>query len=117
MRLRVGSGFDVHRMKTGRPCVLGCVELDWPAGPLGHSDGDVIAHALADAMLGAAGLGDIGDHFPDNDPAWKDCPGKKKYLSRKNLSVRIWIPRTATHHYGRISHKQAFPVSGYGRRG
>lgn len=76
MNLRVGSGFDLHRLKHGRPFILGGVLLDWPAGPYGHSDGDPLTHALADALLGASGLGDIGDHFPDNDPAWRDCPGE-----------------------------------------
>jgi 2-C-methyl-D-erythritol 2,4-cyclodiphosphate synthase len=77
MGYRVGSGFDVHRLKRGRRLVAGCVALSWPAGPAGHSDGDPVAHALADAMLGGAGLGDIGEHFPDTDPAWKDCPGER----------------------------------------
>jgi 2-C-methyl-D-erythritol 2,4-cyclodiphosphate synthase len=77
MRFRVGSGFDVHRLKRGRPLLLGCVAVPWPDGPVGHSDGDPVAHALADALLGGAGLGDIGEHFPDTDPAWKDCPGER----------------------------------------
>jgi len=77
MDYRVGSGFDLHRLKAGRPFVLGCVRIDWPEGPYGHSDGDPLAHALADALLGGAGLGDIGEHFPDSDPAWKDCPGDR----------------------------------------
>ena len=75
MGYRVGSGFDQHRLKTGRPCMLGCVEVAWTAGPQGHSDGDPLAHALADALLGAAGLGDLGEHFPDGDPAWEGAPG------------------------------------------
>lgn len=69
---RIGQGWDRHRLVAGRRCVLGGVEFpDCPVGPLGHSDGDALCHALADALLGAAGLGDIGRHFPDTDPAWR----------------------------------------------
>ncbi len=73
MNLRVGIGFDVHRLVSGRPCVLGGVVLAHPRGPLGHSDGDAVLHALADALLGAAGLDDLGTLFPDSDPKWKDA--------------------------------------------
>jgi 2-C-methyl-D-erythritol 2,4-cyclodiphosphate synthase len=69
--LRTGHGFDVHRLQAGRPFLLGGVLLDWPTGPVGHSDGDVLLHALMDAMLGASGLGDIGDWFPPADPQWE----------------------------------------------
>ena len=65
--LRIGTGFDLHRLEAGRPCVLGGVELDHPSGPVGHSDGDAVLHALADALLGAAGLDDLGSLFPDDD--------------------------------------------------
>src|SRR5580692_9508644 len=70
--LRVGQGFDVHRFSgdPGRPLVLGGVTIPGAAGLAGHSDADVVAHALADALLGAVGLGDLGRHFPDTDPAW-----------------------------------------------
>lgn len=68
---RVGTGFDVHRLVAGRPLVLCGVKFDHPRGLLGHSDADAPAHALADALLGAAALGDIGRHFPDTDPRWK----------------------------------------------
>jgi 2-C-methyl-D-erythritol 2,4-cyclodiphosphate synthase len=70
--LRVGQGFDIHRFSgaPGRPLVLGGVIIDGVAGLAGHSDADVVAHALADALLGAVGLGDLGRHFPDTDPAW-----------------------------------------------
>ena len=69
---RIGQGWDRHRLEPGRPCVLGGVVFpDCPVGPLGHSDGDAVCHAVTDAVLGAAGLGDIGRHFPDTDPAWK----------------------------------------------
>ncbi len=72
--MRIGLGWDRHRLAPGRRCVLGGVEFpDEPAGPLGHSDGDAAVHALIDALLGAAGLGDIGTLFPDTDPAWRDA--------------------------------------------
>lgn len=69
--LRVGLGVDAHALAEGVPLVLGGVEIDAPRGLAGHSDGDVIAHALIDAVLGAAGLGDIGSLFPSGDPAWE----------------------------------------------
>jgi 2-C-methyl-D-erythritol 2,4-cyclodiphosphate synthase len=70
--LRIGQGFDVHRFSgaPGRPLVLGGVTIPGATGLAGHSDADVVAHALADALLGAGGLGDLGRHFPDSDPAW-----------------------------------------------
>lgn len=67
MTRRVGIGFDVHRLVEGRRCVLGGVEIPHPAGPLGHSDGDAVLHALCDALLGAAGLDDLGTLYPDTD--------------------------------------------------
>ena len=70
MTFRVGLGYDVHRLAPGRPCVLGGIELPHGAGPVGHSDGDAVLHALTDALLGAAGLDDLGTLFPDDDPAW-----------------------------------------------
>ncbi|HUF22567.1 MAG TPA: 2-C-methyl-D-erythritol 2,4-cyclodiphosphate synthase, partial [Vicinamibacterales bacterium] len=71
----VGTGYDLHRLTEGRKLVLAGVEIPFDKGPLGHSDGDVVSHALCDALLGAAALGDIGGHFPDNDPRWKDAAG------------------------------------------
>jgi 2-C-methyl-D-erythritol 2,4-cyclodiphosphate synthase len=71
MTQRVGIGFDVHRLVEGRPCVLGGVRIPHPSGPLGHSDGDAVLHAITDALLGAAGLDDLGTLFPDSDPKWK----------------------------------------------
>ncbi|MBM3991317.1 MAG: 2-C-methyl-D-erythritol 2,4-cyclodiphosphate synthase [Planctomycetes bacterium] len=71
MTHRIGLGFDVHRLEAGRPCMLGGIELPHPTGPLGHSDGDAVLHALADAVLGAAGLDDLGTLFSDRDPRWK----------------------------------------------
>ena len=68
--MRIGHGYDVHRLVPGRKLILGGVEIPHHLGLLGHSDADVAAHALMDALLGAAALGDIGQHFPDNDPAY-----------------------------------------------
>jgi 2-C-methyl-D-erythritol 2,4-cyclodiphosphate synthase len=69
--VRCGIGYDLHRLAEGRKLIVGGIELPFAKGPVGHSDGDVLAHALCDALLGAAGLGDIGTHFPDTDPKWK----------------------------------------------
>jgi 2-C-methyl-D-erythritol 2,4-cyclodiphosphate synthase len=71
MLMRIGHGFDVHRLVADRPLVLGGVTVPWHLGLLGHSDADVLLHAICDAMLGALGLGDIGKHFPDSDPAYR----------------------------------------------
>ena len=71
--MRVGSGFDLHRLEVGRRLILGGVELPWDLGLSGHSDADVICHALIDALCGAAGIGDIGTLFPDTDPKYKDA--------------------------------------------
>jgi len=71
--LRTGIGIDSHRFEAGRRLILGGVEIPHDRGLAGHSDADVLAHAITDALLGAAGLGDIGQHFPDTDPAWKDA--------------------------------------------
>jgi 2-C-methyl-D-erythritol 2,4-cyclodiphosphate synthase/2-C-methyl-D-erythritol 4-phosphate cytidylyltransferase/2-C-methyl-D-erythritol 2,4-cyclodiphosphate synthase len=73
MKLRVGLGRDFHRLETGRRFLLGGVEIPARKGELGHSDGDVLAHAVIDALLGAAGLGDIGEFFPPGDAKWKDA--------------------------------------------
>jgi 2-C-methyl-D-erythritol 2,4-cyclodiphosphate synthase len=69
--MRVGHGFDAHQLVAGRPFVLGGVTIPFERGPLGHSDGDALTHAVCDALLGAAALGDLGAHFPDTDPQWK----------------------------------------------
>ena len=69
--MRIGHGYDVHRLKQGRRLILGGVEIESPVGLDGHSDADVLAHAITDAILGAAAMGDIGAHFPDTDPEWK----------------------------------------------
>lgn len=75
--MRVGFGYDVHRLIKGRRLVLGGVDVPHEVGVLGHSDGDVLAHAVADALLGAAALGDIGSHFPDTSDEWRDADSIK----------------------------------------
>jgi len=92
-RTRTGIGYDLHRLELGRPLIIGGLELPFDKGPVGHSDGDVLAHALCDALLGAAGLGDIGTHFPDTDPKWKGANSllflehAKKLLTDKNFAI------------------------------
>src|SRR5947209_1832360 len=71
--IRVGIGTDRHRLVFGKKLVIGGIRVEFGKGATGHSDADVLAHAVIDALLGAAGLGDIGHHFPDNDPKWKDA--------------------------------------------
>ena len=71
MEYRIGQGFDLHRLEEGRKFIIGGVEVDYEKGLLGHSDADVLAHSITDALLGALALGDIGTHFPDNDPQYK----------------------------------------------
>ena len=75
MAFRVGTGYDVHRLVPGRHLILGGGEIAYEKGLLGHSDADVLCHAVVDALFGAAGLGDIGRHFPDTDPKYKDVSG------------------------------------------
>ncbi len=74
--LRIGSGYDVHRLTEGRKLILGGVEIPFEKGLLGHSDADVLIHAIIDALLGALALGDIGAHFPDNDKQYKDIDSR-----------------------------------------
>ncbi|MHC4338972.1 MAG: 2-C-methyl-D-erythritol 2,4-cyclodiphosphate synthase [Planctomycetota bacterium] len=71
--MRVGTGYDLHRLGADRPLRLGGVEIPGGPGLVGHSDADCVLHAISDSLLGAASLGDIGQHFPDDDPAWKDA--------------------------------------------
>jgi len=91
--VRTGIGYDLHRLEEGRPLIVGGIELPFDKGPMGHSDGDVLAHALCDALLGAAGLGDIGTHFPDTDPQWKGANSMvflehaKKLLDQKQFAI------------------------------
>ena len=75
--MRIGHGYDVHRLVEGRDLILGGVKIDYEKGLLGHSDADVLLHAVMDALLGAAALGDIGRHFPDTDPAYKGIDSRK----------------------------------------
>lgn len=70
--MRIGIGYDIHRLVKGRPLIIGGLPIAYDKGLLGHSDADVLTHAICDALLGAAGLGDIGTHFPDSDPQYKD---------------------------------------------
>ena len=83
--LRIGHGYDVHRLVEGRPLILGGVEIPWEKGLLGHSDADVLTHAVMDALLGAAALGDIGKLFPDNDPTYKgaDSIGLLRHVAKR----------------------------------
>ncbi len=91
--IRIGNGYDVHRLVEGRKLILGGVEIESPRGLLGHSDADVLLHAIIDAMLGAAALGDIGRHFPDTDPSIKDIDSGvmlrkiNRLLGEKNYRV------------------------------
>ena len=75
--MRIGEGYDVHRLVENRKLILGGVEIPYEKGLLGHSDADVLLHAVCDALLGAAALGDIGKHFPDSDPAYKGIDSRK----------------------------------------
>lgn len=93
MSTRCGIGYDLHRLEEGRKLIVGGIELPFDKGPVGHSDGDVLAHALCDALLGAAGLGDIGTHFPDTDPKWKGANSMlflehaRKLVDEKHLAI------------------------------
>ena len=93
MSVRCGIGYDLHRLAEGRKLIIGGIEVPFDKGPVGHSDGDVVAHALCDALLGAAGLGDIGTHFPDTDPKWKGANSlrfleyARKLLDEKHLAI------------------------------
>lgn len=75
--MRIGQGFDVHAFADGRPLVIGGVTIPYHQGLLGHSDADVLLHAICDALLGAAALGDIGQHYPDSDPSYSDIDSRK----------------------------------------
>jgi 2-C-methyl-D-erythritol 2,4-cyclodiphosphate synthase len=83
---RAGIGYDLHRLEAGRRLIVGGIEVPFDKGPAGHSDGDVLAHAICDALLGAAGLGDIGTHFPDTDPQWK---GVSSLLFLEHVSTML----------------------------
>ena len=93
MSVRCGIGYDLHRLEAGRKLTIGGLEVPFDKGPAGHSDGDVLTHALCDALLGAAGLGDIGTHFPDTDPKWKGADSLQflehvaRLLGEKEFSI------------------------------
>lgn len=108
--MRVGLGYDIHPLVAGRKLILGGVEVPFEKGPRGHSDGDCLYHAVTDALLGAAGLGDMGRHFPDTDPKWKDADSSvflkaaRKLLAEKKLQIQnidanlhIESPKLAPH--------------------
>lgn len=88
MSFRVGQGYDIHRLVECRPLILGGVKIDYEKGLLGHSDADALLHAITDALLGAAGLGDIGRHFPDTDPAYKDADSRVLLSEAVGLVVK-----------------------------
>jgi 2-C-methyl-D-erythritol 2,4-cyclodiphosphate synthase len=107
---RVGIGYDSHRFAAGRPLILGGITIPHPQGLAGHSDADAVAHALTDAILGAAGAGDIGQLFPDTDPQWKDADsmellrtahelvrGRGLTLAQADCSVITERPKLAPH--------------------
>jgi 2-C-methyl-D-erythritol 2,4-cyclodiphosphate synthase len=93
MSVRCGLGYDLHRLEAGRKLIVGGIEVPFDKGSAGHSDGDVLAHAMCDALLGAAGLGDIGTHFPDSDPKWKGANSllflehARKLLEEKHFGI------------------------------
>ena len=85
MNNRIGQGVDVHQLVDGTPLIIGGVSIPYPKGLKGHSDGDVLYHAIVDALLGALSLGDIGQHFPSNEERWKDAPSRKFLEHAKHL--------------------------------
>jgi 2-C-methyl-D-erythritol 2,4-cyclodiphosphate synthase len=93
LSVHCGIGYDLHRLAEGRKLIIGGIEVPFEKGPVGHSDGDVVAHALCDALLGAAGLGDMGTHFPDSDPQWKGANSllflehARKLLDEKHFAI------------------------------
>ncbi len=90
--MRVGIGYDIHPFDPARVLILGGVKIEGAWGLKGHSDADVLLHAICDAMLGAAALGDLGDHFPDTDPEWKDVPSAVLLAEvRAKVRVRGWV--------------------------
>jgi 2-C-methyl-D-erythritol 2,4-cyclodiphosphate synthase len=83
--IRVGHGYDVHQLVPGRDLIIGGVNIPYHLGAEGHSDADVLLHAIGDALLGAAALGDMGHHFPDSDPKWKDSNSKNMFRAIVNM--------------------------------
>lgn len=108
--LRIGHGFDIHRFEEGKPLVLGGVSIPFPKGMQAHSDGDVVLHAVCDALLGAAALGDIGKHFPDTDPQYRGSDSRmllrhvvtlirqqKFAVQNVDVTVVAQVPKLAPH--------------------
>lgn len=94
--IRVGQGFDVHQLAEGRKCIIGGVDIPYEKGLIGHSDADVLLHAISDALLGALALGDIGKHFPDTDPEYKDADSLQ-------LLKKVWgLVREQGYHLGNV---------------
>ena len=95
--MRVGMGYDVHQLVEGRDLILGGVNIPYEKGLLGHSDADVLLHAITDAILGAAALGDIGKHFPDTDPAYHNADSMKllaevvRLIEEKDMRLGMWM--------------------------
>ena len=87
MKIHIGQGYDVHQLASGRPFVLGGVKIEHPVGMVAHSDGDVLLHSICDALLGAAGLRDIGYHFPDNSDEFKNIDSR--ILLRKTRELLV----------------------------
>jgi 2-C-methyl-D-erythritol 4-phosphate cytidylyltransferase/2-C-methyl-D-erythritol 2,4-cyclodiphosphate synthase len=91
IEFRAGIGTDIHRLVEGRKLMLGGIQIPHPLGLLGHSDGDVALHAVIDALLGAAGMGDIGTLFPDTDPRWKDADSKELlFIVKDKIAEKKW---------------------------
>ncbi len=86
--MRIGFGYDSHRLVKGRKLIVGGVEIPYDRGLLGHSDADVLLHAICDAVLGAAGEGDLGRHFPDTDPAYKDIPSRELLVRVNRIATK-----------------------------
>jgi len=106
--MRIGIGYDSHRLVEGRKLVIGGVHIPFAKGLLGHSDADVLCHALCDAILGALGLGDIGKHFPDTDPKWKDASSiellkRVTEIMRKQGFAPLWFDTTVIAEEPKIS--------------
>ena len=120
--MRVGIGYDSHKLVEGRKLILGGVEIPFEKGLLGHSDADVLCHAIIDSLIGALGLGDIGKHFPDDDPQWKDVTSIQLLrqvveLMRFNGYEASWLDSVVIAENPRLSPytedmKQALSVSG-----
>ena len=117
MSMRVGTGYDVHRLVEGRKLILGGVEIPYEKGLLGHSDADVILHAIMDALLGAAALGDIGQHFPDKDPAYEGISSLKLLGKVAELLDEHVLPASDASECCRYASSGPFPGQHQGNDG